>query len=119
MTDKQTYWLTSDGAYALATGAEERDRWIPLGWALADAEPEGRDRVWAWHDGIELPAQFPAGAMASIWEPREWKAGPPPGGDHPFAQQPAPVGTETPAAAPDAAKSTTTKAAADGGKSKE
>lgn len=117
MADKQTYWLTSDGVFALATGVAERDRWIPLGWALAEDGPGDTDRVWAWHDGIEQPAALTA--FAKVWEPREWKPGPPPGGDHPFAQAAAPVGAgdETSAASVAAAKSTTNAAA--GGKSKE
>lgn len=118
MTEK-TYWLICDGAYALATGELERDRWIPLGWAVADADPTGQDRVWAWHDGVELPAQFGASAFASLWEPRGWKPGPPPGGDHPFGfvPGPPPVAAQTPP--PASGEKPTTKAAADGGKIKE
>lgn len=94
MTDPKTYWLT-DGQdhYALVTGAEERDRWIPLGWTLVDAEPVDAGRVWAWHDGVELPAAFPANIFRDLWEPRGWQAGPPPGSPHPFAALPAPVET--------------------------
>jgi hypothetical protein len=122
VTEKQTYWLAdAEGNHALVTGADERDRWVPLGWEHTDTEPATDARVWAWHADIEHPALFPAESFAAFWEPRGWQAGPPAGGDHPFAEQPSPVGAQddptVPAPLVDT-KPSKTKAAA-GGKSEE
>lgn len=115
MTDKQTYWLADQtGKKALVTGAAERDRWVPLGWAEAD-EPTGTEFVYARMEGVEQPAEFPASAFKEIWEPRGWVAGPPPEPVSPFnGDQPAPVTAPEPEKS---AKSTTSTAA--GGSTKE
>lgn len=78
MTEKTKYWLRnpSSETYALADGAEERDRLIPLGHELAD-EPTDPDFVWMRHEGIEQPARMPYGAREHNLA-RDWTfSGPP------------------------------------------
>lgn len=76
MTDKQTYWMADvDGTKAFVTGADERDRLIPLGWAVAD-EPASGDFVWLEHDEHGGRAKFTADAVP-LWEPRGWHPSPP------------------------------------------
>lgn len=119
MTDKQTYWLADQtGKKALVTGAAERDRWVPLGWVEAD-EPAAGEFVYARHDGIEQPAEFPASAFREVWEPRGWVAGPPPEPVSPFNgdQLPAPASSPTPQ--PEKAPKSTTSSTAAGGSTKE
>jgi hypothetical protein len=118
MSEKQKYWLVDEaGVYARVEGAAQRDRWVPMGHAEAD-EPIGASMVWAWHEGIETPARFPAEALA-VWEAKGWEAGPPPEPLSPFnSDQPvtavAPL-TGAPAPAP---AEPTTKTAAGGDKEK-
>lgn len=77
MSTKKTYWLTDGlGAKAFVEGVEERDRWVPRGWAEA-GEPVDGDKVWMWHDGIDGPAQFNASVVAT-WQGLGWEPGPPP-----------------------------------------
>jgi hypothetical protein len=84
MTEKNTYWLRdAAGDYALITGADQRDRWIPLGWAEAD-EPSGNEFVWARCEGIQEPARFPAQALADVWSAKGWQAAEPPSPVSPF-----------------------------------
>lgn len=78
MTEKQTYWLVNaEGNKALASGAAERDRLVPLGWAETE-EPTGDEFVWARHEGIADPARFPAASFAEVWQPRGWEPSTPP-----------------------------------------
>jgi hypothetical protein len=120
MTEKQTYWLVdATGDHALITGADERDRWVPLGWTPAD-EPIGDAFVWAWLDGITVPARFPAAALAEVFGPKGWVAGPPPQAVSPFNGDqavPAAAPTTSTAAAP-AAPAKSTVAAGDATKEK-
>lgn len=121
---KTKYWLSDGlGGKALVEGAEERDRWVPLGWAQAD-EPAESDKVWMRHEGIEQPAQFNA-SVVETWKALGWEPSPPPEpvdllhDQHlvdPVVADAAP--TPKPAAAP-AASSTTSTPAASGDKTKE
>lgn len=87
MTDT-SYWLVDSlGVYAYVTGDDERDRWIPLGWTLAE-EPRGNEFVHAWHAGIDVSALQPASALREIWGPRGWEPGPPPAPVNPFNADP-------------------------------
>jgi hypothetical protein len=118
MTEKQKYWMAdSDGRKALIVGAEERDRWIPRGWAEAD-EPIGDELVWARYDGVADPAQFPGGVFREVWEPKGWTPSAPPEPVDPITgvRPPAPVPTPT-AAAP--AETTVQAQTAAGGDTKE
>jgi hypothetical protein len=78
MTEKTQYWLRNpaDGTFAVADGAEERDRLIPLGSELAD-EPTDPDFVWMRHDDIADPARIPFGAREHFLA-RGWTFGAPP-----------------------------------------
>lgn len=78
MTDKTKYWLRNpaDGTYAVADGAEERDRLIPLGHEVAE-EPADPDFVWMRHAGIAEPARMPYGAREHNLA-RGWTFGAPP-----------------------------------------
>ncbi|WP_346536944.1 hypothetical protein [Micromonospora sp. DPT] len=74
---KTNYWLTDGyGSKALVEGADQRDRWVPLGWSEADA-PAGGDRVWMQHTEHGGHAQFPAGVV-DTWQALGWKPAPPP-----------------------------------------
>ena len=74
---KNTYWLADGyGSKALVEGADERDRWVPRGWAEAD-EPAGEDRVWMQHGEHKGRAQFPA-AVVETWQALGWKPAAPP-----------------------------------------
>jgi hypothetical protein len=87
MTEAKKYWLTDgQGDFAVVASAEERDRWLPLGWSVTDEPTDGW--VHIWRDGIEQPGRVPVTALADLWGPRGWVAGPPPEGTHPFAPQP-------------------------------
>lgn len=84
MTDKNTYWVRdAAGDYALLTGTDQRDRWLPHGWTEVD-EPTGQEFVWARHEGIQEPARFPANALREVWADRGWKAAEPPSPISPF-----------------------------------
>jgi hypothetical protein len=87
MTDKNTYWISDGDTAALVTGADERDRLLPLGWTVADEEPTD-GWVHIWHYGIEQPGRVPVSAVPELWAPMGWVTGPPPGGVHPFAPTP-------------------------------
>ncbi|MEU4367554.1 hypothetical protein [Micromonospora chersina] len=112
MTEKKTYWLTDGyGAKALIEGAEQRDRWKPLGWSETD-EPEPGDRVWLRHEDHGGRALFPVESVA-LWQQKGWQPSDPPEPINPFnAAQPADV-TE---AAPAAPAATTTTSPAPAGK---
>ncbi len=115
MTDK-TYWLADEtGKKALVVGADQRDRWLPLGWADAD-EPTGNEFLYARMEGVEQPGVFPAAAFREIWEPRGWTPCGPPEPVSPFngGQLPAPAVAPEPEKP---AKSATSTAA--GGSTKE
>lgn len=74
---KQSYWIsTVNGYFALVDGSDERDRWTPLGWRLAD-EPGPTDFVYLRKDGIEHPAPF-AYAAVPTWQELGWLFSPPP-----------------------------------------
>lgn len=107
MTEPKKYWLTDGDSYAVATGVEERDRLIPLGWAETDEPAEGW--VHIWHPEIEQPGRVPVTALPDLWEPRGWSVGPPPGSAHPAAAVKA-----EPAPAADPAETKSSKTAAGG-----
>lgn len=87
MTEAKKYWLTDgEDTYALVSGAEERDRLIPLGWTVADEPADGW--VHIWREGIEQPGRVPVATLPELWGPLGWVAGPPPGGTHPVAPEP-------------------------------
>lgn len=87
MTDPKKYWLTDgEGTFALATGADERDRWLPLGWAETDEPTDGW--IYIWREGIEQPGRYPLSSLRELWGPQGWVAGPPPGGVHPATSEP-------------------------------
>jgi hypothetical protein len=95
------YWLVdATGNKALVEGDDERDRFLPHGWALAEA-PSGGEFVWARCEGVADPARFPADNLEA-WEAKGWKPGAPP---HPLD------GLVAPAAVPAADKPTKTTAA--------
>jgi hypothetical protein len=77
MTEKQKYWLTdTSGAKALVEGADERDRWLPHGWAETDAPVVG-DLVWLQHD-VHHGRQLFAAAAAEQWAGLGWHPSAPP-----------------------------------------
>jgi hypothetical protein len=87
MTDPKKYWLTDgEDGYAVVAGAEERDRWVPLGWTETDEPTDGW--VPIWRDGIEQPGRVPLSAVRELWGPMGWVVGPPPGGVHPATPEP-------------------------------
>lgn len=88
---KQQYWLTDGfGAKALVEGADERDRWKPLGWAGSE-EPQPGDRVWMRHEDHGGRAQF-AGESLDLWQQKGWHPSDPPAPESPFnAARPADV----------------------------
>ncbi len=74
---KNTYWLTDGfGRKALVDGADQRDRWKPLGWAEGDA-PAGDDQVWMQHEAHGGRQLFTA-SVVSTWEALGWKPSAPP-----------------------------------------
>ncbi|WP_422744355.1 hypothetical protein ACN27B_08725 [Micromonospora sp. WMMD754] len=74
---KTNYWLTDGyGAKALATGAEERDRWVPRGWSES-TEPAGSDQVWMRHTDHGGHAQF-AADVVETWRALGWEPSAPP-----------------------------------------
>lgn len=83
MAEKKTYWLADGyGAKALITGADERDRWVPLGWAETD-EPVPGDMVWMRHVDHGGPARFPA-EVVELWKAKGWEPAHPPEPTNPF-----------------------------------
>lgn len=114
MTEPKTYWLVDrNGDKALVTGADERDRWLPHGWAETE-KPAGDEFVWATFPDVADPARFPAEAYYDVWEPKGWVASAPPEPVDPITgvRPPRPVPTP-PAAAP--ADSSSKQSAATGG----
>ncbi|MEU4782843.1 hypothetical protein [Micromonospora sp. NPDC023633] len=96
---KTKYWMTDGyGSKALIEGADERDRWKPLGWSECD-EPAGEDRVWLRHEEHGGRQRFPAAAV-ELWAAKGWHPSDPPVPESPFnADQPAdvvPAATSTP-----------------------
>ncbi|TBL44240.1 hypothetical protein EYA84_02010 [Verrucosispora sp. SN26_14.1] len=91
---KTTYWMTDGyGAAALVEGADERDRWKPLGWSVVDGEKAlaGVTHVWLRHEDHGQRAKFPAGAV-ELWQAKGWHPSDPPEPTSPFnADQPADV----------------------------
>lgn len=76
-TGKTTYWITTaEGTFGQVEGVEERDRWTPLGYEVAD-EPAATDFVWMRHEGIEQPARFAYDA-APTWQQMGWTFSAPP-----------------------------------------
>lgn len=74
---KTNYWLTDGfGSFASVEGADQRDRWKPLGWSEA-GEPSGGDRVWMRHTDHGGHAQFPAGVVET-WRALGWQPSSPP-----------------------------------------
>lgn len=87
------YWIVDEvGDHALVTGAAERDRLLLEHWRTAEEPADGF--VHIWHEGIELPGRVPVSSLRELWSHRGWVAGPPPGGVHPFAEQPSAVQAE-------------------------
>lgn len=98
MTALQKYWLVDEtGAKALVEGAEQRDRFLPLGWTETD-EPTGTEFVWARCPGVADPARFPAETLEA-WATRGWAPGAPP----------SPFDVLSPAAEPQPARQVTDK----------
>ncbi|MEV4767802.1 hypothetical protein [Micromonospora humida] len=89
MAEKKTYWMADGyGAKALIVGADERDRWRPLGWTETDV-PAGIDMVWMRHEEHGGRAKFAAQVM-DLWQAKGWKPSDPPPLASPFnAEQPA------------------------------
>jgi hypothetical protein len=84
---KQTYWIVDElDTYALVTGADERDRWVREGWAVAEEPTDGWVNIW--HEGIEQPGRVSVAALRDLWARRGWVAGPPLGGTHPATPEP-------------------------------
>lgn len=121
MTSKQTYWLrNATGDRAFVEGKEERDRWVPLGWADSTEPAEGEQvQVWLQHAEHGGRAKFPL-AVVPTWQALGWNPSPPPEpvdvlhDEHLVDQAdtaPAPAAPK-PAAAP-AAQSSTSAAAGD------
>lgn len=74
---KSLYWLTNaDGHKARVEGAEQRDRWLPLGWSVAD-EPVTGDMVYLEHEVSGGRALFPA-AVVPAWGELGWQPAAPP-----------------------------------------
>lgn len=75
---KTAYWLrnANDGTFALADGAEDRDRIASLGYAPAD-EPTDTDQVWIQHPGVEGVGRIPYGARPYFLGNGSVLAGPP------------------------------------------
>lgn len=75
---KTAYWLRSanDGTYAVADGAEERDRIAAQGYELAD-EPAETDQVWIRHPGVEGVGRIPYGARPYFLGNGSTLSGPP------------------------------------------
>lgn len=94
---KQTYWIVGGEAdtYALVTGAPERDAYLRSGdWVAADEPTDGW--VHIWHEGIDQPGRVTVAALRDLWSRRNYVAGPPPDGTHPFAPEaPADPSAET------------------------
>ncbi|MGC5033080.1 hypothetical protein [Micromonospora sp. DT229] len=91
MAAKKTYWMHDGyGTVALVEGADERDRWKPLGWV--DSEPPGPgSQVWMRHETHGGRAKFPF-ASVELWRPRGWsECEPPPVADPFSAETPADV----------------------------
>ena len=77
MAEKKTYWLTDGyGNKALVTGAEERDRWVPLGWSET-TEPVDAEMVWMHNATTDGRAQFAAGVVET-WRALGWEPSAPP-----------------------------------------
>lgn len=74
---KNTYWMTDGyGSTALVEGADERDRWKPLGWSEA-TEPAGDDMVWMAHPESGGRQRF-AAAVIEQWQGLGWRPAAPP-----------------------------------------
>ncbi|MFF0823063.1 hypothetical protein ACFYUR_22100 [Micromonospora haikouensis] len=77
MATKNTYWLADGyGSKALVEGADQRDRWLPLGWTVS-GEPADGDMVWMRHAVHSGHAQFSAGVV-DTWKALGWEPSPPP-----------------------------------------
>ncbi|MFI2664886.1 hypothetical protein [Micromonospora carbonacea] len=91
---KTKYWMTDGyGTAALVEGAEERDRWLPLGWRVVDGpeQPSGVTHVWLRHEEHNGRQRFAAGAV-ELWQAKGWHPSDPPPPTSPFnADQPADV----------------------------
>lgn len=90
MADKKIWVRSPNGEYALLSGPEERDRFVPLGWAETTEEPGPDAWVWMRFDGVEKPAKFPIGSVPH-WTLVGWYPGAPPEHVDP-TQEPEPTG---------------------------
>lgn len=115
---KTKYWMTDGyGAKALIEGADQRDRWVPLGWSET-GEPVAGERVWMRHPDIAVPALFAAEAV-HLWQQKGWEPAAPPEPVSPFnADQPADVVEPVAVAAPTASPAPAGKASSDSSKEK-
>ncbi|MEU8186006.1 hypothetical protein [Micromonospora carbonacea] len=88
---KAKYWMTDGyGTAALVEGAEERDRWLPLGWEVVDnpAALDAVTHVWLRHEEHGGRQRFAAGAV-ELWQAKGWHPSDPPAPTSPFnADQP-------------------------------
>lgn len=100
---KTKYWLADGyGGKALVEGADERDRWLPLGWSES-SEPQPGERVWLRHEEHGGRALFPAESV-ELWRQKGWQPSDPPEPINPFnTERPAdvaePAQTSSPAPA--------------------
>ncbi len=87
MTAARRYWVVDEaGDHALIIGAAERDRMVSEGWAEV-SEPADDAFVHIWREGIPEPGRVPMSTLRSLWGPRGWQAGPPPGNPHPIPSE--------------------------------
>lgn len=100
----KTYWMrTPEGAFALVTGADERDRWTPHGLQIAD-EPQPGAGVFVWleHEDHHGRQKFPVDTVNEFADVG-WHPSPPPEPvditkDPALRDVPAEPATEAPAA---------------------
>jgi hypothetical protein len=105
-------WSFINGVYQLPvddTTARKARVCSPRSPATSSAP--GVEMVWAWHEGIEQPAKFPAAALP-VWEAKGWVPGPPPEPVSPFNGDQLPVNAVKPLTTPAEAPAEPTKAAA-------
>lgn len=101
MTSKKSYWLTDGyGTAAQVEGAEERDRWLPLGWQVIDDEDAltGATHVWLKHEGHGGRQRFPVESV-ELWQAKGWQPSDPPPPSDPF-NAPAPADVAGPVIPP-------------------
>lgn len=105
---KTNHWMTDGYGSKALVGADERDRWKPLGWAES-TDPEPGERVWLRHEEHGGRAQFPA-EVVELWQQKGWQPSDPPPVESPFnAPEPADVVEPAPTTSLPAPAGKTTK----------